>query len=140
MIINNNNNCFNQVNNYNNNYNNILFNNNSFFYSNLINNNNFNNNNFINNNQINNGIINMDLRNLFKYCPKIGLQNIGATCYMNATLQCFCHIKEFIEFFKFNINNIDFEKNNNNLSYSFKILIDNLWPDDYKNIKYESFI
>ena len=31
---------------------------------------------------------------------KIGLQNIGATCYMNATLQCFSNIKQFVRFFK----------------------------------------
>ena len=125
------NNCFNYFNNINNfinNYNNMIFNNNFNFFNNL---NNDNINNFINNNQIKSEIINIDLRNYFNYCPKIGLQNIGATCYMNATLQCFCHIKEFIEFFKFNLNNIDFGKNKNNLSYSFKILIDNLWPNDY---------
>ena len=26
--------------------------------------------------------------------PSMGLQNVGATCYMNATLQCLIHIKE----------------------------------------------
>ena len=29
-----------------------------------------------------------------------GLQNIGATCYMNATLQCLTHIPEFVTFFR----------------------------------------
>ena len=58
---------------------------------------------------------------------KIGLQNIGSTCYMNATLQCFCHIRRFISYFK--------EKNFNNLSQdslsiSFKNLIDHLWTED----------
>ena len=58
---------------------------------------------------------------------KIGLQNIGSTCYMNATLQCFCHIRRFISYFK--------EKNFNNLSQdslsiSFKNLIDHLWSED----------
>ena len=31
----------------------------------------------------------------FPFPPLIGLQNIGAICYMNATLQCFCHIEKF---------------------------------------------
>ena len=41
------------------------------------------------------------LKNNFKSCPNIGLQNIGATCYMNSTLQCFCHIEKFVEFFNY---------------------------------------
>ena len=61
---------------------------------------------------------------------KIGLQNIGATCYMNATLQCFCHIKKFVLFFK--NNDKDFT-NKKTLSFSFKTLIDNLYPEDYNS-------
>jgi len=61
---------------------------------------------------------------------KIGLQNIGATCYMNATLQCFAHIKEFVNFFKYNKNHLDVLNNKNTLSYSFKLLIDELCPDE----------
>ena len=34
----------------------------------------------------------------FDYAPRVGLANIGATCYMNATLQCFCQILEFASF------------------------------------------
>ena len=37
----------------------------------------------------------------FKFAPKVGLANIGATCYMNATLQCFCQIEEFASYFKY---------------------------------------
>ena len=49
---------------------------------------------------------------------------------MNSTLQCFCHIEKFVNFFKYNpqINNY---KNKNNLTSSFILLIDNLWPDNY---------
>ena len=88
-----------------------------------------------NNNIINNNdriIHKNNLKENFKSCPKKGLQNIGATCYMNATLQCFCHIEKFVEYFKYNINPNDIiEKNKNLLSTSFKILIDNLWPDNF---------
>ena len=43
----------------------------------------------------------VDIKSYFMYPPLIGLQNIGATCYMNATLQCFCNIRTFINFFKY---------------------------------------
>ena len=112
---------------------NINVNNNVSFNENDNINNNINNNNIINNddNIINDNAITkkMNIKNNFKLgYPHIGLVNIGATCYMNATLQCFCHIEKFINFFKYNpqAKNI----NKNNLSSSFKILIDNLWPDD----------
>ena len=61
---------------------------------------------------------------------KIGLQNIGATCYMNATLQCFAHIKEFVKFFKHNKDQLNILNNKDTLSYSFKLLIDELCPDE----------
>ena len=74
----------------------------------------------------------MKLKHKFESCPNIGLQNIGATCYMNSTLQCFCHIEKFVEFFKYNPEIFEIIKNKKNkLSYSFKILISNLWPNDY---------
>ena len=54
----------------------------------------------------------------FAYAPKIGLKNIGATCYMNTTLQCFCHIEKFVNFFKYSKNVISMVRNNkNNLIY-----------------------
>ena len=39
-----------------------------------------------------------DLAYLSKIKPK-GLRNIGGCCYMNSTLQCFYHIKEFTDYF-----------------------------------------
>ena len=50
---------------------------------------------------------------------------------MKATLQCFCHIAKFMEFFKYNPQIKDIEQNKDNLSSSFKTLIENLWPDNY---------
>ena len=79
-----------------------------------------------------NNIKNNNIINNFNNCPLIGLANIGATCYMNATLQCFCHIEQFINFFKYNPQiNSTYKNNTDNLSYSFKLLIENLWPDKY---------
>ena len=84
---------------------------------------------------INNGLAKDDkapLTNHFIFAPLIGLQNIGATCYMNATLQCFCHIEKFVRNFKYNQHIIDFaNKDNKSLAYSFKLLIEKLWPDNY---------
>ena len=72
------------------------------------------------------------LQSNFAFPPLIGLQNIGATCYMNATLQCFCHIEKFINFFKYSHQIIDLVKaDKNKLSSSFKLLIEKLWPDNY---------
>lgn len=39
-----------------------------------------------------------DLTYLTKIEPK-GLRNLGGCCYMNSTLQCFYHIKEFTDYF-----------------------------------------
>jgi ubiquitin C-terminal hydrolase len=88
-------------------------------------------NNYINaQNKIDKGMTNK-LNSNFKISPKIGLQNIGATCYMNSTLQCFCHIKKLVEYFKYNSNIIEFvnkDKENKSLTSSFKLLIEKLWP------------
>ena len=70
----------------------------------------------------------------FTESPMNGLKNIGATCYMNATLQCFANIKKFVEYFKYN-NNDSFTKKNT-LSYSFKEVIDNLWNKNTKKWYY----
>ena len=69
---------------------------------------------------------------------KKGLENIGATCYMNSTLQCFCHIEKFINFFKYNPQIIN-DKRKDTLSYSFKLLISKLWPDDSSQNNYDYY-
>ena len=72
------------------------------------------------------------IRDNFVFPPKIGLQNIGATCYMNATLQCFCHIEKFVNYFKYSKHVISMVRSNkNNLTSSFKLLIEKLWPNNY---------
>jgi len=79
------------------------------------------------------------VKECFIYPPLIGLDNIGATCYMNATLQCLCNIQKFVDYFKFNphlINIVKNDKDKSKLCSSFKLLIENLWPDpDKKNNK-----
>ena len=45
-----------------------------------------------------NDIIEDEFEYLSKIKPK-GLQNLGGCCYMNSTLQCFFHIKEFTDYF-----------------------------------------
>ena len=77
------------------------------------------------------------IRQYFAYPPLIGLDNIGATCYMNATLQCLCHIEKFVDFFKYHSYLINYVRNDfdkSKLSSSFKLLIEKLWPDNANNI------
>ena len=74
----------------------------------------------------------------FKYAPKVGLANIGATCYMNATLQCFCQIVDFASYFKYHrhineICSIYQNKEEDCLTASFKILIEEIWPQNAMN-------
>ena len=72
--------------------------------------------------------------------PLIGLQNIGSTCYMNATLQCFSHTEILTDYF-LNENNRNKIYNNNitkknptllQLSPSYLNLITNLWLSNQK--------
>jgi len=64
----------------------------------------------------------------------IGLENIGATCYMNATLQCLCNIRKFVSYFKYNkhlIQKVKEDINKEFLCSSFKLLIEKLYPFKY---------
>ena len=83
-------------------------------------------------------VISPGIKENYPYPPLICLDNIGATYYMNAILQCFCNILPFVNFFKYDKNLIYFVKNDvrkMTLSSSFKLLIEKLWPNDSKNIK-----
>jgi len=75
----------------------------------------------------------------FSSPPLIGLQNVGATCYMNATLQCFCQIEKLVNYFKYDnyINEVITKYKTNKekcLTDSFKDLVENLWPSVLKYI------
>jgi ubiquitin C-terminal hydrolase len=76
-------------------------------------------------------IIYQSIKQEFKNPPLIGLKNVGATCYMNATLQCFCNIIKFIDFFKYKLKDESIQKleskGNPFLTKDFKYLIENLW-------------
>ena len=81
------------------------------------------------------------LKDKFLFPPRVGLNNIGATCYMNSTLQCFCQIEEFALYFKYDKHVIEikdnyFKEKRDCLTSSFKILIEEIWPD--KAMKEES--
>ena len=94
-------------------------------------------NNNINNNYINNDDdidINNNENNHFEIQPKrecrLGLDNIGATCYMNATLQCLCNIPQLQNYFLYKK---EISQNpNSKLSRSFGDLMRNLYTKEHK--------
>ena len=119
-----NNGNFNNMNGFNNNFKN--FNNNTIV--NFNNGNNFNN----NNNNFDKKILNSkttitrpkgddDIKINFMIRAR-GLQNVGATCYMNATLQCFYHVKLLTENL-INDNNIN---SSMEITFCYKNLIEEL--------------
>ena len=72
-----------------------------------------------------------DIRQDYNSKPLIGLENIGATCYMNATLQCLCNIKKFVDYFKYSKNLEEIVKadiDKKKLCSAFKLLIENIYP------------
>ena len=108
-------------------------------------------NSIINNNQINNqnqfgsnGNSNQDQNNqnisIYLF-PKVGLNNIGSTCYMNATLQCLLHVSEltvyFLREYQNDINTLN-EKNklvesHGQISKAFYKLVEGVCKDEYDN-------
>ena len=78
----------------------------------------------------------------FSSKPLIGLENIGATCYMNATLQCLCNIQIFVNYFKYSphlIQIVKSDKEKLKLCSAFKLLIENLYPYQLSN-NYKLFL
>ena len=59
----------------------------------------------------------------------IGLSNMGATDYMNSSLQCLCNIEKLVNYFKYNKKIEDYiqSKGDSTLTHSFKYLIEKLW-------------
>ena len=62
----------------------------------------------------------------------IGLNNIGATCYMNATLQCFSNSSKLTDYFLY----IYKEDKKKVMTYEYYKLIQNLWKREKNNIPY----
>ena len=60
----------------------------------------------------------------------VGLQNVGATCYMNSTLQCFSNIKSLRNYFLKHKSKI----RGNKLSSALLTVFENLWENS--NISY----
>ena len=64
-----------------------------------------------------------------------GLSNIGATCYMNATLQCFSHVERLRYFLldEYTYKELFNEKNTNKkLTFAFAEVLKNLWNENSK--------
>ena len=128
---------------------NIIIINNSYKFSNINNRNNNNDNNksYINyrsNNIIINNNININSRinqnqNQNELIPSfIGLDNIGATCYMNASLQCMSNVIELTKYFlNHNLNSIN--NNEKTLSFAYQELIQNLWPKNNNYLYKKSY-
>ena len=62
----------------------------------------------------------------------VGLNNIGATCYMNATLQCLSNTDELTKYF---LNKFKFDDTDNNkiISNAYHNVIKNLWNRENNN-------
>ena len=74
-----------------------------------------------------------------QYFPKIkpiliGLNNIGATCYMNASLQCLSNTKELTEYFLKNYKEKD--KNIQIMSHEYHRVLRHLWDENSKEKAY----
>jgi len=74
-----------------------------------------------------------------KYFPKIkpiliGLNNIGATCYMNASLQCLSNTKELTEYFLKDYKEKD--KSKQIMSHEYHRVLRHLWDENSKEKAY----
>jgi ubiquitin C-terminal hydrolase len=69
--------------------------------------------------------------NIIKMCAN-GLVNIGATCYMNATLQCLAHVENLTKYL-LKIHKNSKKSNKYMLTNAYKEVIYNLWEN--KNIR-----
>ena len=69
----------------------------------------------------------------------VGLNNIGATCYMNATLQCLSNTKKLTEYF---LKEFKYDNSNKKMTFEYYKVIKKLWNRDNNNKSYSpnSFI
>ena len=78
-----------------------------------------------------------DVINDFPSKPLIGFENIGATCYMNATLQCLCNIKKFVNYFNYSGKHLEdkvrSDINKEKLCSAFKLLLEKVYPYPLSN-------
>ena len=65
----------------------------------------------------------------------VGLDNIGATCYMNATLQCLSHTYGLANYF-LRTYKYDEKDNNKLISNEYYKVVKNLWKRDLNNKSY----
>ena len=65
-----------------------------------------------------------DIISNYKEPILVGLNNIGATCYMNATLQCLSNTKRLTEYFLTNFKN---DNSNKIMTNEYYKVISNLW-------------
>ena len=74
-------------------------------------------------------------KNVPEHC--LGLENIGATCYMNATIQCLCHVTNVKNYFQNQqlVNNDTYNKNCE-LTLEFKKMLNELWKEPSRNKNY----
>ena len=68
--------------------------------------------------------------------PLIGLANIGATCYMNSTLQCLSNIKQLTNYFLIYHNIFIEDKSFYDMTYEYSNLIENLWGEKNNSKRY----
>ena len=86
---------------------------------------------------LNNIVNNYQYINNFNYQilpARAGLNNIGATCYMNATLQCLCNIPALQNFFLYN-NNL-YQKQDAVVSKAFGDVMRNLYDRNKNKVSY----
>jgi ubiquitin carboxyl-terminal hydrolase 2/21 len=67
--------------------------------------------------------------------PQIGLTNIGATCYMNATLQCFSHTIKLTNYYLAPKNKNYVTSTDKKFSREYYEVIKKLWIKSYNNNK-----
>ena len=88
-----------------------------------------------------------DVFSLIKSPSAKGLVNVGATCYMNATIQCLAHVRPLTKNLLNFQNTNKMDGNKYKLTKSYKEVLDNLWlnnninnfvnhytPNNFKNI------